>query len=48
MNTLDELEPAARAAAGAAGAAGALELTFDLPMPGVSYLHLVPHEPGVK
>jgi xylan 1,4-beta-xylosidase len=38
MNTLDELAPPVRVAAGD----GMLELTFDLPMPGVSYLELVP------
>jgi xylan 1,4-beta-xylosidase len=38
MNTLDELAPPARVAAGD----GMLEFAFDLPMPGVSYLELVP------
>ena len=38
MNTLDELWPPARIDAGN----GRLELAFDLPMPGVSYLQLVP------
>jgi len=38
MNTLDELGPPTRTDAGN----GRLELTFDLPMPGVSYLELVP------
>ena len=39
LNTLDELSPAERAAA---GDDGMLEFGFDLPMPGVSYLELVP------
>jgi xylan 1,4-beta-xylosidase len=39
LNTLDELRPAARAAA---GSGGILEFGFDLPMPAVSYLELVP------
>jgi xylan 1,4-beta-xylosidase len=39
LNTLDELRPAERAAA---GGDGMLEFGFDLPMPGVSYLELVP------
>jgi hypothetical protein len=39
VNTLDELRPAERAAA---GRDGMLELGFDLPMPAVSYLELVP------
>ena len=39
LNTLDELRPAARAAA---GSGGMLEFGFDLPMPAVSYLELVP------
>jgi xylan 1,4-beta-xylosidase len=39
VNTLDELAPPGRAAA---GRDGHLELSFDLPMPGVSYLELVP------
>jgi xylan 1,4-beta-xylosidase len=39
LNTLDELRPAERAAA---GADGMLEFGFDLPMPAVSYLELVP------
>jgi xylan 1,4-beta-xylosidase len=38
MNTLDELSPPARVNAGN----GLLELAFELPMPGVSYLELVP------
>jgi xylan 1,4-beta-xylosidase len=38
LNTLDELSPPARVAAGG----GELEFAFDLPMPGVSYLELVP------
>ena len=39
LNTLAELDPPERAAA---GGGGALEFTFDLPMPGVSYLELTP------
>ncbi len=39
MNTLDELFPPARVSA----VDGLVELTFDLPMPGVSYLELRPH-----
>ena len=39
LNTLDELRPAERAAA---GGDGMLEFGFDLPMPAVSYLELVP------
>ena len=39
LNTLDELGPPQRAAA---GAGGVLEFGFDLPMPGVSGLELVP------
>jgi xylan 1,4-beta-xylosidase len=39
LNTLDELGPPTRRAA---GGDGALELSFELPMPGVSYLELVP------
>ena len=39
LNTLDELSPAERAAA---GDDGMLEFGFDLPMPAVSYLELVP------
>jgi hypothetical protein len=38
MNTLDELVPPARVTA----VDGLLELTFELPMPGVSYLEIVP------
>jgi hypothetical protein len=38
-NTLDELGPAERATA---GGSGVLELTFDLPMPSVSGLELIP------
>ena len=38
-NTLDELAPPGPAAA---GGDGHLEFSFDLPMPGVSYLELVP------
>jgi xylan 1,4-beta-xylosidase len=38
MNVLDELGPPARVTAGN----GLLELAFELPMPGVSYLELVP------
>ena len=38
MNTLDELVAPARVSA----VDGLLELAFDLPMPGVSYLELVP------
>jgi hypothetical protein len=38
MNTLDELSPPVRVAAGD----GMLEFAFDLPMPGVSCLELVP------
>ena len=37
MNTLDELVPPVRVAAGSS-----VEFAFDLPMPGVSYLELVP------
>jgi xylan 1,4-beta-xylosidase len=37
LNTLDELSPPGRAAA---GGDGRLEFSFDLPMPGVSYLEL--------
>ena len=44
MNTLDELAPPARAGTGN----GRLELVFDLPMPGVSCLQIVPREPGVE
>jgi xylan 1,4-beta-xylosidase len=39
LNTLDELGPRRQ---DAAGADGVLELAFDLPMPGVSYLEIVP------
>jgi len=39
LNTLDELAPPGPAAA---GRDGHLEFSFDLPMPGVSYLELVP------
>lgn len=39
LNTLEELDPPERAAA---GGDGMLEFAFDLPMPGVSYLELVP------
>jgi xylan 1,4-beta-xylosidase len=39
LNTLDELRPAQRAAA---GGDGLLEFGFDLPMPGISYLELIP------
>jgi xylan 1,4-beta-xylosidase len=39
LNTLDELGPPASAVA---GADGVLEVAFELPMPGVSYLELVP------
>jgi hypothetical protein len=39
VNTLDELRPAELAAA---GGDGMLEFGFDLPMPAVSYLELVP------
>ncbi len=39
MNTLDELSPPGRAAA---GGDGHLEFSFDLPMPGISYLELIP------
>ena len=39
LNTLEELGPPERAAA---GGDGVLEFAFDLPMPGVSYLELVP------
>ena len=38
MNTLDELVPPTRVTAGN----GLLELAFELPMPGVSYLELIP------
>lgn len=38
-NTLDELSPPERVTA---GGDGALEVAFDLPMPGVSCLDLVP------
>jgi xylan 1,4-beta-xylosidase len=38
MNTLDELGPPSRAAADD----GVLEFAFELPMPGVSYLELIP------
>jgi xylan 1,4-beta-xylosidase len=38
LNTLDELGPPQRAAA---GQDGRLEFSFDLPMPGVSYLELI-------
>ena len=38
MNTLDELVPPTQVTA----ADGLLELAFELPMPGVSYLELVP------
>ncbi len=41
-NTLDELGPPWSAAA---GADGVLELAFELPMPGVSYLELDPLVP---
>jgi xylan 1,4-beta-xylosidase len=37
-NRLEELEPARRVAAGG----GAVELAFDLPMPSVSLVELVP------
>jgi xylan 1,4-beta-xylosidase len=39
LNTLDELRPAERAVA---GRDGMLEFGFDLPMPAVSYLELIP------
>jgi xylan 1,4-beta-xylosidase len=39
LNTLDELSPPER---GTAVGDGVLDLAFDLPMPGVSYLELVP------
>ena len=39
LNTLDELSPAWQ---GAADADGLLELAFELPMPGVSYLEILP------
>ena len=42
MNTLDELVPPTRVTA----ADGLLELAFDLPMPGVSYLELTRIEPA--
>jgi|HubBroStandDraft_6_1064221.scaffolds.fasta_scaffold20465_5 hypothetical protein len=38
LNTLDELGPPTRRAA---GDDGTLELSFELPMPGLSYLELV-------
>jgi len=38
MNTLDEFVPPTRVTA----VNGLLELAFELPMPGVSYLELVP------
>jgi xylan 1,4-beta-xylosidase len=41
LNTLDELVPSARYAA----PDGWLELAFDLPLPGVSYLEIVPERP---
>ena len=40
VNTLDELSPPGPPAAG--GGDGHLEFSFDLPMPGVSYLELIP------
>ena len=39
LNTLDELSPPGPVAT---GGDGQLEFSFDLPMPGVSYLELVP------
>ena len=42
MNTLDELVPPVRVNA----VDGLLELAFDLPMPGISYLELTAHEPA--
>ena len=39
LNTLDELSPPGRVAT---GGDGQLEFSFDLPMPGVSYLEFVP------
>ena len=44
-NTLDELGPPWSAAA---GADGVLELAFELPMPGVSYLELDPWSPWTR
>jgi xylan 1,4-beta-xylosidase len=41
LNTLDELSPPERATA---GGDGVLEFAFDLPMPGVSCLELVPRD----
>jgi xylan 1,4-beta-xylosidase len=43
LNTLDELGPPERVTA---PEHGRLEFAFELPMPGVSYLELIPSDPG--